>query len=65
MLIIRGEYIAQALISKWWAEIHQAPVVDIHKVKGRKRAAARYVAKYIAKDLPLRWSASWSWVWKG
>ncbi len=65
-LILRGSYIAQALLSKWWAEIHQAPVVDIRLVKFTRKAVARYVGKYVSKDLSFfRWSCSWSWVWRG
>lgn len=65
-LIFRGSYIAQALLSKWWEDIHQAPVVDIRLVKFTRKAVARYVGKYVSKDLSFfRWSCSWSWVWKG
>ena len=45
-LIFRGEYIAQCLLSKWWHEIHQAPVVDIRLIRFTCKAVANYVSKY-------------------
>ena len=64
-LIFRGSYIPQKLLSKWWDEIHQAPVTYIRLIRFTRKAVARYVSKYVSKDLDFRWSCSWNWVWKG
>lgn len=66
-VIFRGEYIAQAMISEMWQEIHGAKIVDIRRVqRGRTRAQlAGYMAKYLAKENFFRYSWSWSWVWRG
>jgi hypothetical protein len=66
-VLFRGEYIAQAMLSEWWEEIHQAKVVDIRQVKQRrsKGQLAAYMAKYMSKDNFFRYSWSWNWVWRG
>lgn len=66
-IIFRGEYIAQAMISELWQELHKAKVVDIRQVNRRrsKKDLAAYMAKYMAKDNFFRYSWSWSWVWRG
>jgi len=66
-VLFRGEYIAQALISQLWQEIHHAKVVDIRAVHYRrgKKALASYMAKYLSKESFFRYSWSWSWVWRG
>ena len=66
-ILFRGNFIEQALISRMWSQIHQAPVVDIRAVKmaGNKRKVANYMAKYMSKESAGRYSWSWGWVWKG
>jgi len=66
-VIFRGEYIAQAMISEMWQDIHQAKIVDIRRInRSRTRAQlANYMAKYLAKENFFRYSWSWSWVWRG
>ena len=67
-LIYRGRYLPQAVLSRLWAEIHQAPVVDIRSVKPSNRhirSAAAELAKYMAKEGCRRYSWSWGWVYKG
>ena len=62
-LVFRGEYMAQAMISSMWQEIHSSPVVDIRAVWGA-RGGARYLVKYLAKATSRYW-ASYEWVFKG
>lgn len=55
-------YVPQATLSLWMEELAGSPVVDIRRVRQRKRAA-NYLAKYLTKSpahLPSRrvWSAS-------
>lgn len=66
-ILFRGEYIAQALISTWWLQIHKAQVVDIRLVKSRRtpKALASYMAKYMSKENIFRYSWNWTWVWRG
>ena len=66
-VLFRGQYIAQVLMSKWWAEIHQSPNVDIRMYRpwGGKRRTAAYMAKYMSKEEAGRYSWSWGWVWRG
>lgn len=66
-VLFRGSYIAQTLLSTWWLEIHQAPVVDIRSYRpyGGKRGVASYMAKYMCKESAGRYSWSWGWVWRG
>jgi hypothetical protein len=66
-ILFRGSYVAQALLSAWWADIHKSPVVDIRSFRpytGKKRTAS-YMAKYMAKEGAGRCSWSWGWVWRG
>lgn len=67
-LIFRGPYLAKAMLSFLWTELHNSPIVDIRKVDLRyksKRRVASYLAKYMAKELFRRYSWSWEWVYKG
>lgn len=66
-VLFRGKYIAQALVSNWWNELHHAKVVDIRAVnRGRgKKYLASYMAKYMSKDNQYRYSWNWDWVWRG
>jgi hypothetical protein len=66
-VLFRGKYIEQALISRWWQELHQAKVVDIRLVayKRKKKALASYMAKYMSKAGLYRYSWNWEWVWRG
>jgi len=66
-ILYRGSYISQKLLSVWWSQIHQAPVVDIRMYKpySGKRATAAYMAKYMSKEGAGRYSWSWGWVWRG
>lgn len=67
-MIYRGSYIDQALLSHYWNDIHQSPIVDIRSVKRTDRhirGAARELAKYMAKDGYRRYAWSWGWVYKG
>lgn len=66
-VLIRGDYIARAMIAEWWKEIHGAKVIDIRRVKGSstKYQLASYMAKYMSKDNFFRYSWSWGWVWRG
>ncbi|MBA7538143.1 hypothetical protein ES705_30417 [subsurface metagenome] len=66
-VLFRGSYLEQALISRWWQDIHRAKIVDVRAV-GRKRGKkvlASYMAKYMSKENLFRYSWSWGWVWKG
>ncbi len=63
-IIFRGSYIEQAYLSYLWAKIHDSPVVDIRRVRGRHSLAC-YLANYLAKSPAGRYSYSWGWVWKG
>lgn len=66
-ILFRGSYISQALISSWWGQIHQSPIVDIRAwrpYRGNK-ATASYMAKYMSKEAAGRYSWSWGWVWRG
>lgn len=66
-ILFRGQYVAQALISHWWSQIHQSEIVDIRALKayGSKKRIASYMAKYMTKELAGRYSWSWGWVWRG
>lgn len=66
-VLLRGEYIAQAMVSEWWQEIHGAKVVDIRRVGGKRTRGqlAGYMAKYMSKESEFRYSWSWGWVWRG
>ena len=66
-VLFRGEYVAQALISKWWSDIHHSQVVDIRYVQlyRGKKAVASYMAKYMSKETAGRYGWSWGWVWRG
>lgn len=66
-ILFRGKYISQAVISYWWEQIHQSPVVDIRLLKayGNNKRIASYMAKYMSKELSGRYSWSWGWVWRG
>lgn len=66
-VLYRGSYISQKLLSAWWAEIHQAPVVDIRSFRPYrgKKPVASYMAKYMSKEAAGRYSWSWYWVWPG
>jgi len=66
-VLFRGEYIAQAMLSEWWQEIHKAKVVDIRQVRHKrsKGQLAAYMAKYLSKENFFRYSWSWDWVWRG
>jgi len=66
-ILYRGSYISQRLLSRWWSEIHQSPIVDIRSFrpyKGKKPIAS-YMAKYMSKESAGRYSWSWGWVWRG
>jgi len=66
-VLFRGSYLEQALISKWWQDIHLAKIVDIRRVKGGRtpRQLASYMAKYMSKENLYRYSWNWGWVWRG
>jgi len=66
-ILFRGSYIAQALLSKWWQEIHHSKIVDIRSFRpsGGKKRTAGYMAKYMSKENAGRYSWSWGWVWRG
>jgi len=66
-VLFRGEYIAQALISRKWQALHKAKVVDIRAVNRKlgKKGLASYMAKYMSKENIYRYSWSWGWVWRG
>lgn len=67
-MLFRGSYIHQRLLSYWWKEIHNAPVVYIQKYRQRyrsKASMANYMAKYMTKEFAGRYSWSWGWVWRG
>jgi len=63
-VIVRGPYIVQSLLVRWWKEIHLSPIVDVRAIH-RKAGAASYLAKYLGKDPKSRYSWSWDWVWRG
>lgn len=66
-VLFRGQYIAQVTLSRWWNDIHRAPVVDIRKVyyHHSPRKVASYMAKYMSKERAGRYSWNWTWVWRG
>jgi len=55
-ILYRGPFVPQRVLSHWMAELAQAPIVDIRRVKNQ-REAVRYVAKYITKK-PAQFGAS-------
>jgi hypothetical protein len=63
-ILFRGDYIDQRYISFLWSKLHDAPVVDIRKVRGKGRLAC-YLAKYLTKSPSTRYAYSWGWVWRG
>jgi len=63
-VIIRGPWIPQSILGRWWQVIHLSPIVDVRAVR-RKSGAAAYLAKYLGKDPRSRYSWSWDWVWRG
>lgn len=66
-LVYRGSYMPQGLISRWWAEIHDAPVIWVAPLRGVGEIKG-YLAKYLAKEQYGRWFSSWGWVyrrWRG
>jgi len=63
-VIVRGPYVVQWWLSRWWKEIHLSPVVDVRAVH-RTGGAASYLVKYLGKDEKSRYSWSWDWVWRG
>jgi len=63
-ILFRGSYIEQVFLSKLWAKLHGAPVVDIRRV-GSGRRLAGYMAAYMSKAPAGRYAYSWGWVWRG
>ena len=63
-IVFRGSYVDQRYLSLLWSEIHNSPVVDIRRVRGR-RGIACYLANYLVKSPAGRYSYSWGWVWRG
>src|SRR5579864_7271191 len=55
-------YVPQALISRWWAEIHGAPVVWVRRLhSGEGKRAARYlVSQYLSGGQSALARLSWS-----
>lgn len=64
-ILFRGSYIEQGLISRWWSDLHGAPVVDIRAVSGNKRKIAGYMASYMSNQSAGHYSWDWGWVWRG
>lgn len=64
-ILFRGSYIEQRLISRWWNDLHDAPVVDIRVVRGNKRKIAGYMASYMSNQSAGHYSWDWGWVWRG
>lgn len=48
-VLLRGPFIPQRLISRWWSSLAKSPIVDIRPLHG-SRQGARYVTKYLTKD---------------
>jgi hypothetical protein len=48
-ILLRGPFIPQRLVSKWWEALTQSPIVYFTYLGGA-RAGARYVTKYLTKD---------------
>lgn len=48
-VLLRGPFIPQHLVSRWWNSLTQSPIVYFTHLAGA-RTAARYVAKYLTKD---------------
>lgn len=48
-VLLRGPFIPQALVSRWWNALTKSPVVWFTPLHG-SRAGARYVTKYLTKD---------------
>jgi len=63
-MVIRGPWIAQGWLSDQWKEIHQSPIVDVRRARGKGGAAA-YLSKYLGEDPRAKYSWSWEWVWRG
>jgi len=55
-ILYRGPFVPQKVLSFWMAELTEAKIVDIRKVK-HQREVVRYVAKYITKK-PAQFGAS-------
>ncbi len=67
-MIYRGSYIPHELLSTLWERIHNAPIVDVRRIKPHPRGkhkAASYMAKEMSKQGYRRYSWSWFWVYKG
>lgn len=61
-LVARCEYIAQEHLSRTWAELTGATIVDIRKIQDRDGCYG-YVMKYLAKQTYVPWTSrrvSWS-----
>lgn len=61
-LIARSPFIPQKKISTIWAELTQAPIVDVRAVK-RSRDVYTYVVKYLGKQKYIPWTnrrCSWT-----
>lgn len=64
-ILFRGSYLEQAMIAKWWSDLHGAKVVDIRAVRGNKRLIAGYMASYMSNQSAGHYSWDWGWVWRG
>jgi len=62
-VLYAGRFIPQFCLSAAWAHIHQAPIVHIEAVYGRRTAVAGYLAKYMSKAAPDGRGYAWSWGW--
>lgn len=63
-LVWRGGFVDQRWLSDAWREIHNAPVVWVERVKGRKGVAG-YLAKELSKAPSGRFWSSWGWIYRG
>ena len=63
-IVYRGGYIPQAWLSTAWAEVHQAPIVDV-RMGGKAAGMAKYLTKYVGKTIEGRYWSSWGWIYRG
>jgi hypothetical protein len=54
-------YIPQAWLSKKWEQLHNAPVVDIRKIRQNPHDAIDYILKYITKGFKDTDAMAWFW----
>jgi len=64
-IIFVGAFIPQRWLSRNWAEIHGAKIVDVREVRGEKRLTRYLISNYLVSQTFVRMSWSWGWVFRG